>query len=54
MARVGFSWRFVAIFKADFTDGAWHQEATCVFGIVPRDINTGKLGACPVSRDGVV
>ncbi len=51
---LGLCWCGVAIFQANFVDGAWHEEATRVLGIVPRDINSCKLCSCPISCDGVV
>ena len=51
---LGLGRRSVPIFQANFVDGAWHEEATRALGVVPRDVNSCKLGPCPISSDGVM
>ena len=41
------------ILEANVLDGVGHVEAAGAFSKVPRDVDSGELGAGPISRDGV-
>ena len=47
-------WAWMVVYGEDVVNVAVHGQPGGTCCIVPRNVNTGKFGSCPISSDGVV